>query len=398
MPVNRNFGICSVLSSLLFSVVCWTACLALTLPACAEEPSDPPAAAETPSSAQLWVSALESNDYDVREQAAQELIQFGAEALAPLETAIGRGRPESVVRGMRVLSQLARSEDQDLANQAVATLQRLAQLPAGIVGGYAERALDDWTLFRRDRAIVRLEQLGARRLRLQMIGPLNFPVPLQVIEFDSEWNGTPADLAELRWLNDIQIVSFHGPDVRDSWLEPLRHLDQIQGVKLYHTPISHRGMEHLAAVRSLRQLVVMYVPIDGRAVESIRQMESLEHLVLFGTRIQADEVEQLAEQSHFTLDHRSGAFLGIRFLDDFGVPQGTAKGCRVDEVHRGGPAERAGLLAGDRIIKIDDTQVTESSQLIQLIGSKQAGQRVQVTILRGDEEPKVLPLTMGEWP
>jgi Do/DeqQ family serine protease len=92
------------------------------------------------------------------------------------------------------------------------------------------------------------------------------------------------------------------------------------------------------------------------------------------------------------------AYLGVyyREIDDqFAKDQGFSdlRGVYVDDVVGGGPAEKAGLKKGDVIISIDTAPVNGKSELMEIIGQKNPGDKVTVVVHREGKEFS-LPLTM----
>ena len=67
------------------------------------------------------------------------------------------------------------------------------------------------------------------------------------------------------------------------------------------------------------------------------------------------------------------------------------------EVSPGGPADKAGIKQGDIIVKIDDKQMVESSDLLAAIRDKKPGDTVQLTIDRGGTT-SVISATLNERP
>jgi S1-C subfamily serine protease len=55
----------------------------------------------------------------------------------------------------------------------------------------------------------------------------------------------------------------------------------------------------------------------------------------------------------------------------------------VDEVLAGGPADRAGLKAGDRIVAVDDVAIKDVDTLYRVLGGERIGRSVRVELLRG---------------
>jgi len=55
----------------------------------------------------------------------------------------------------------------------------------------------------------------------------------------------------------------------------------------------------------------------------------------------------------------------------------------VDEVIKAGPAERAGMQAGDRIVRVDEQPTRDVDTLHRLLGGDSVGRAVRVELLRG---------------
>ncbi len=80
--------------------------------------------------------------------------------------------------------------------------------------------------------------------------------------------------------------------------------------------------------------------------------------------------------------------LNSQLADYFGVKQG--KGVLVREVDAGTPAEKAGLKAGDVIVKVDDTDIATVGDLRRAIAEKPDEKRtVTLTIVRNRQEQKL---------
>jgi serine protease Do len=98
----------------------------------------------------------------------------------------------------------------------------------------------------------------------------------------------------------------------------------------------------------------------------------------------------------------SRGYLGvnIRSLDEsmakqFKVPD--LAGALVEDVKRGGPADKAGIKDGDVIRKINGTTVEDSNQLMAMVTDINPGADVKLDILR-DGQPMTIHMTLGERP
>ena len=76
---------------------------------------------------------------------------------------------------------------------------------------------------------------------------------------------------------------------------------------------------------------------------------------------------------------------------------GTPEGLFVQSVTPGGPADGAGIQAGDVITKIDGADATSSQQLDSLTLTKKAGDTVDITYWRGGKATDTT-VTLGSAP
>ena len=106
--------------------------------------------------------------------------------------------------------------------------------------------------------------------------------------------------------------------------------------------------------------------------------------------------QQLLENGYVT----GRPYLGITYLGvedaqtaaQLGV---NAYGVYVVEVVKGGPAERAGLQSGDRIVSIDGSEIGTKDDLSALMQKHTAGDTLSITIARGGQM-QTINVTLGE--
>ncbi len=103
-------------------------------------------------------------------------------------------------------------------------------------------------------------------------------------------------------------------------------------------------------------------------------------------------VESIIEKGYY-----SKPYLGVGVVDVsreyqlYGLPQGAA----IQTITEGGPAEAAGLQAGDIITRFGDTEIVNRSELTTAIGRCSVGDTVTLTVYRQGETVEVT-VTIGE--
>lgn len=103
-------------------------------------------------------------------------------------------------------------------------------------------------------------------------------------------------------------------------------------------------------------------------------------------------VESIIENGYITK-----SYIGVSVTDvsqetqSYGLPQGAA----VKSVTEGSPAEEAGLQANDIITKVGETEITGSSDLVDLVGAASVGDELELTVYR-QGETILLTITVGE--
>ena len=115
--------------------------------------------------------------------------------------------------------------------------------------------------------------------------------------------------------------------------------------------------------------------------------------VALGFACPADTAVKVADQvrEYVTADH---AFIGVGLAEitepianELGLPD--TRGALALSVQEGGPAAKAGMRAGDVIIRLDGDEVASPEDLLAALRSKSPGQAVTVEFRRGTETQEV---------
>lgn len=73
------------------------------------------------------------------------------------------------------------------------------------------------------------------------------------------------------------------------------------------------------------------------------------------------------------------------------------RGAAIESTHPNGPAAKAGLVAGDVILKVGGLEVRDENHFINIVGGLPPGEQVRLTIWR-NKQPRTIDLTVAEWP
>ncbi|MDP8237846.1 MAG: PDZ domain-containing protein [Candidatus Hatepunaea meridiana] len=95
---------------------------------------------------------------------------------------------------------------------------------------------------------------------------------------------------------------------------------------------------------------------------------------------------------------KKGGFLGVEITELEGQLAeyfGVKTGVLIESVGEDSPAEKAGLMAGDVIVKIEDEEIEDVSDLIEEIRSKDPESEVEINIVRKGKK-KTIKAKLGE--
>lgn len=100
------------------------------------------------------------------------------------------------------------------------------------------------------------------------------------------------------------------------------------------------------------------------------------------------------------VDSAKAGYLGIECLSvtsDVAQAYDLPMGCYVKSVVKGSAAEKAGIQAGDVIIKLDGSSIASDTELVEALGYYEAGEEVEIVVKARDNgyEEKTLTVTLG---
>ena len=118
-----------------------------------------------------------------------------------------------------------------------------------------------------------------------------------------------------------------------------------------------------------------------------------------GFAIPSAHLEDIVKQLRDT-GRVSHGYLGVHMspIPEAGMKQlNVTSGVYLTQIEPNGPAEGAGLRAGDVILKVDGNAISDSQTLMRAVAGVRAGTTVVVTLQR-DGKPKDVQVKLGERP
>lgn len=278
---------------------------------------------------QSWIAELNSEVFAIRQAASRKLRETGPAAIGPLAAAADGRQSEVTRRAIDVLEAFCDSDDVETAEAAREALARLSQSRHRLPAQRAGLVLKGQRLRQQRSALAQIQRLGGV-VNYAMIEDGELVIGSLVL--GRRWEAGDEGLRYLPKLGRIEQLKLFGPQFTDAGLEHLTRLGGVQRLKLYLTQVSAEGRERLQQA-------------------------------LPGTDV----------------DRRYGALLGVS--GGVGV-----QGCQVTLVREGTAAARAGIMPHDVITQVNGEPIANMAALVAAIAKQKPGDKIHVTLLRGDDE------------
>jgi hypothetical protein len=322
-----------------------------------------------------WIRELDAAEFFTRETAMLQLQGVGPAVLPALRPVISGGSLEAANRALYIVRQLGLAADIDTQDQSGQLLEELAsrsETPA--LARRAAAALAELTQQRSTRALSDLEDLGAKVLRTGTINGLIIEDTPLSIELGEAFQGGVQDLRRLKWITTIPVLILSGKQVTDEWVKLAVSMPGLEELHLYQAGISDQGLSPLADHAGLKQVGVYHTPISDASLAPLAKLPLLSFVKLYGTQVTKDGREKLVADSGVPVDRR-GACLGV----SGNRLNGT---CSIESVHPGSPAEKAGILVTDEVLRFAGEKVESFEQLTDLISPHAVGDEVDIELGR----------------
>jgi len=304
------------------------------------------------------------------------LLDTGPSVLPALKPVLTAGSLEATSRALFIVRKIGLTADIDTQDEAGKLLAELAgRMEAPALARRAAAALEELTHERSARALSELESLGAKTMRGQVAGGIVFDEPAVWLEIGEAFLGEEHDLRRLKWLVDVPVLILNGKQVTDSWINQAAAMSSVQELHIFHSSITNDGLAPLATQGTIKQIGIYYTKVTDEVLEPLTKMPLLSYVKLYGTKVSPEGKEKFNTGSGLGVDYRRGAFLGVGCRDTDGT-------CLISTIHKGSPADKAGLLEDDIIVRFGETRVTDFNSLMELISVRDADEEVDVEVAR----------------
>lgn len=327
---------------------------------------------------EYWVEQLGHDQYLRRERASKQLIEAGPEVIPKLVEEIRNGDLEIIERATNVVTQIAISKPPNKDGGAWKQLNKLAVSGAGRSSSCASSAIRD---IRKHRARQAREALSTSGI---FVGLDEFAIraisqPRMIVQVDEKWNRDPEALQWLQWLDGVENARVKGVAVNREVLEHVTAVPGLKSLAIVDGEVGSDTLEPLKKMTRIHSLEFRYVSLTEEHGDLISSMPIRVSLNLMGTGISAGKVESMRSSlPGLQIDHRQGGFLGVTCIDGFDV-------CKINGVLPDSAAEEAGLIEGDVIVQVGDSEVKRFKDLQAAINEHVPGDEVEVRYRRAEK-------------
>ncbi len=235
-----------------------------------------PAMAVSAEQIEEWITSLDSNQYDVRQRAQEQLEIAELPAVEAVAVVAQSGSLESATRAINVLLFWAESKEQVLRLAALEKLAKLHHRPQE--SAMARRLLAD---AREKSALEMLVKLGAE---------IKGNYPNLRIRIGPEWKGGNEGLKHLAEVRHAYFIGLHVAPLTDPALEHLGSLRNVQKIELYSIDFSEEAVQKLRQQLPTTTIETRSGPmlgISGNANDPIKTSVSVVGVVAGGAANQA---------------------------------------------------------------------------------------------------------------
>lgn len=153
------------------------------------------------------------------------------------------------------------------------------------------------------------------------------------------------------------------------------------------------GLKLLHQIDGLHSIQIQELNVTTEMMDQLVNVSTLASLTLHKCKFDKDQVLKLMnERPELTIQVVGDAYLGITSGDPSGLGD---SGCVISSVYSKSSAASAGLTPGDNIVEIDGGKIPNFRALAMVIASMDAGQEIDIKVLRNETQELNLKAVLG---
>lgn len=282
------------------NIGCWAVILLVGSGRTAAHPADEIEAPVSAIQFARWIRQLDDRSFAVREGAAKRLLKSGKAAAEAVATAATGDSPEVTYRALRILDELASSEEVGNARAAREALAKVAASKHSAADD-ARRLLRAYQL----RVAATLQGSGAR------VGIRDEKIVL--VSFDQA-TALGENLLLLHELPDLEELSFSTPLMDDDGLARLKGLPRLRELNLFQSRVGDEGLKCLKTLPSLRRVPMGKTRVTDAGLAHLKDLTHLEYVGVRGNQVTDAGLVHLEKLTNLT-----GLYLGETKVTDAGL-------------------------------------------------------------------------------
>lgn len=341
------------------------------------------------------VRKLSDDNFTAREIAKAKLLETGSGIISVLDEELANADVDASTQILEIYSQFALDPQSEATRQVVKSLKNLIAKETTRNSILAEQLLESIRELHSERASQELASLGAGIILGSY--PLNGRTGIEqqyFVEVNEGFRGTAKDLVWLQWLSKVELVVLRGPNITGDCLRYLSEMPNLRKLMIRDTSIVSADLKWLKEIENLDHLEILYTPIDDKSVETLAGLSVWKSMRIFGTDISFEAGETLVKSlDGIEIQFGCGGFLGIQ------SDVQAARTSTVSETTPNGAAERAGIVAGDIITKINEDPIGTFEDIRACLRKRRPGEKVVVelerTTLNGQMNVLQIDVTLG---
>ena len=370
------------------------------------------------------VAALDSPKFQERQNASEQLYALKMKSVPSLVSLSLAGNPEQMWRAISILHDIGVGGDRRTMVKIGRVLYMLGTQRPELLEK-ANGLQEQWKGLQTSRLISEIQQLGGTVTENQFAssGPqavianrLIMRDGKLVIEGEEEKSGQSAKLKttrKRRTLSDKEIIKRTREIIKASSNDDLRAFNAASKIAGRSAPASSsnedkqaydvvldktwRGTDADFAILGdfprIYSIQMSDIKVTRKMLDVLSECKTESMTLAQCDVVSRDLFAFAAKNPDALVSVRGKSLLGVQ--GNIGRTFGNE--CGISSVVEGGPADKAGILAGDIVVKVDRQEIRSFQDLVFYIAGKDPGDQVSVTVRRLNNKNKTLRVKLADY-